>query len=65
MQDDRDTSALLKWLAVAVPGLSAGIGWAAAEGYPPLARALCGVAAGVTIYALLHWLLKGGRRNRS
>ena len=61
MQDDRGATALLKWLALAVPGLFAGIGWSAASGYPVWVRLLCGVAAGVTIYALLHLLLKRDR----
>lgn len=59
MQDDRNTHPLLKWIAVAVPALSGGIGWSAAAGYPLPVRALCGVAVGVTIYAVLHFLLKG------
>ena len=61
---DRDGNALLKWAALAVPGLAAGIGWAAASGYPAPVRVLCGVAAGVTVYALLHFLLAGLKRNQ-
>ena len=62
---DRNEHILLKWAAVAVPGLASGIGWAAAAGYPAPVRVLCGIAAAVTIYALLHFLLKGfsGKRN--
>jgi hypothetical protein len=60
---DRDGNALLKWAALAVPGLAAGIGWTAASGYPAAVRVLCGVAAGCTIYALLHCFLKGRKRN--
>jgi hypothetical protein len=64
MDKGREANALLKWLAVAVPGLSAGIGWTAASGSPPLIRVAWGIAVGVAIYALLHFLLKGvGNRN--
>jgi hypothetical protein len=59
MREDREGNAVLKWLAVAVPGLSAGIGWTAAAGSPPLVRFAWGIAVGLVIYALLHFYLKG------
>jgi hypothetical protein len=60
----RDGNAVLKWLAVALPGLSAGIGWTAAAGSPPLIRIVWGVAVGLVIYALLHLFLRGvGKRD--
>jgi hypothetical protein len=65
MHDDRGSGALLKWLALAVPGLFAGLGWSAASGNPTWIRLLCGVAAGATIYALLHLLLKRTDRDRN
>lgn len=64
MQDHRHEDAVLKWIAVAVPGLSAGIGWAATEGWPPLNRVLAGIATGLVIYALIHFVLKAMNRNR-
>ena len=64
MDKQRGADGLLKWLAVTVPGLSAGIGWTAASGSPPLLRIAWGIAVGVAIYALLHFLLKAvGNRN--
>jgi hypothetical protein len=59
MQKDPQGHAVLKWLAVAVPGLSAGLGWTAASGSAPLVRVAWGIAVGLVIYALLHLLLKG------
>jgi hypothetical protein len=58
MDKERGADALLKWLAVVVPGLSAGTGWTAASGSPPLIRVAWGIAVGVAIYALLHLLLR-------
>lgn len=60
---DRDGNALLKWAAVAVPGLAAGVGWTAAAGHPAPVRVLCGVAAGCALYAVLHFVLKRSKRN--
>ncbi len=65
MQQNRSGDALLKWVALAVPGISAGIGWTATAGWPPLYRILWGVAVGVAIYALIHFLIKGRSGNRS
>jgi hypothetical protein len=59
MRQDRGGNALLKWLAVVLPGLSAGLGWTAAAGSSPLIRVVWGVAVGLVIYALLHFFLKG------
>ena len=63
-QDPRHEDPRLLWIAVAVPGLSAGIGWAATEGWPPLNRVLAGIATGLVIYALIHFVLKAMNRNR-
>jgi len=64
MQQDRGGDALLKWVAIAVPGISAGIGWTAAAGWPPLYRILWGVAVGVAIYALIHLVIKAATGKR-
>lgn len=64
MRENRGGSAVLKWLAVVMPGLSAGIGWTAAAGSPPLIRVVWGIAVGLVIYAVLHFVLKNvGRRD--
>jgi hypothetical protein len=63
-EDDRRGDPVLKWLAVAVPGMSAGTGWAATAGWPPLNRVLAGIATGVAIYALIHFAIKLMNRNR-
>ena len=65
MQDDRRGDAVLKWIAVAVPGISAGIGWTATAGWPPLNRVLAGIATGLVIYAFIHFAMKALNRNRS
>jgi hypothetical protein len=44
--------------------MSAGIGWAATAGWPPLNRVLAGIATGVAIYALIHFAIKLMNRNR-
>ena len=54
---------VLKWLAVVVPGISAGLGWTAAAGWPPMNRVLAGVAVGVVIYAVIHFAMKALNRN--
>jgi hypothetical protein len=59
MHEDRGGNGVLKWLAVVIPGFSAGIGWTAAAGSPPAIRVAWGIAVGLVIYALLHLLLKG------
>jgi len=63
MRQDRGTDPLLKWLALVVPGLSAGIGWSVTAGWPFPLRIVCGVAVGATIYAVIHVLVKGAGRN--
>jgi hypothetical protein len=63
MNDDHG-DAVLKWLAVVVPGMSAGIGWAATTGWPPVNRILAGIAIGVLIYALIHFAMKTLGKNR-
>jgi hypothetical protein len=59
VQDDRGGNPVLKWLAVVVPGLAAGLGWTATAGSPPLLRFVWSIAVGLVIYALLHFFLKG------
>jgi hypothetical protein len=61
VRNDRG-DAVLKWLAVAVPGISAGISWTATAGWPAVNRILVGIAVGVVIYALIHFALKGMNR---
>jgi hypothetical protein len=64
MQDERDGNKVLKWLAVVIPGLSAGLGWTATAGSAPLIRFVWSIAVGLVIYALLHFFLKGdGKRD--
>ena len=63
MQQDRGGD-LLRWVAIAVPGISAGIGWTATAGWPPLYRILWGVAVGVAIYALIHLVIKAATGKR-
>jgi hypothetical protein len=54
---------VLKWLAVVVPGISAGLGWSATAGWPPMNRILAGIAVGVVIYAVIHFVMKALNRN--
>lgn len=54
--------AVLKWLAVAVPGIFAGLGWTAASGWPLAYRVLAGIAVGIAIYAVIHFVLKAMRK---
>ena len=62
MQDERRGDGVLTWAAVAVPGIFAGVGWAATEGWPVWYRILAGTAAALVIYAAIHLLLKGVKR---
>ena len=64
MHDDRRVDGALAWVAVAVPGVFAGISWAATEGWPLWNRILIGVAVGVVIYAAIHVAIKGVTGNR-
>ena len=63
MQDGDGGSDVLKWLALAVPGLSAGIGWAATAGWPPVSRVVAAIAIGLAIYAVIHFVMKAMSRN--
>jgi hypothetical protein len=63
MRSDRRRNDVLGWVAVAVPGIFAGLGWAATDGWPLANRVVTSVAAALVVYAALHWLLKGLRRN--
>ena len=56
---------VLKWRAIAVPGIFAGLGWTATAGWPPMNRILAGVAVGVGIYAVIHFAIKALNRNHS
>jgi hypothetical protein len=53
--------ALLKWAALAVPGIAAGLGWAATEGLPAISRVVSGIAIGLVIYAVVHVAINGFR----
>ena len=64
MQRGGGIAGLRKWAALAVPGLSAGLGWTAAAGWPPLYRFFWGVGVGVAVYALVHFLLKSASDDR-
>lgn len=63
MQRDRDDG-VLGWVAVAVPGIFAGIGWAATDGWPLLSRILAGTAAALVVYAAIHFLVRGVKRTK-
>jgi hypothetical protein len=64
MQDDRRFDGARTWAAVAVPGIFAGISWAATEGWPLWNRILAGVAVALVIYAAIHFAIKGIKGNR-
>lgn len=59
MEDDRRAGGALGWAAIAVPGIFAGLGWAATEGWPLWNRVLAGTAAALVVYAAIHLLLRG------
>lgn len=63
MQDDRRNNGALRWAALAVPGIFAGISWAGTEGWPLWNRILAGIAAALVVYAAIHLLLKGVKGN--
>jgi hypothetical protein len=58
MGSDRRGDGVSSWLALAVPGMTAGVGWAATEGWPAWNRVLAAVAVGLVIYALIHLAIK-------
>jgi hypothetical protein len=64
MRDDRGGDGVLRWAAVAVPGIFAGIGWAAADGWPLLNRILAGIAAALVVYAAIHLLVRGVKQRK-
>jgi hypothetical protein len=64
MHEGRRADGVLTWVAVAVPGVFAGVSWAATEGWPLWNRILIGVAVGVVIYAAIHLAIKGVKGNR-
>lgn len=64
MQGGPRGSGVLGWAAVAVPGIFASLGFAFTAGWPLVNRVLVGVAAGLVVYAALHWLLDGRPRNK-
>lgn len=55
--------AVLKWLAVALPGIFAGLGWTAASSWPLVYRVLAGISVGIVIYAVIHFVLETMRRD--
>ena len=54
--------ALLRWLSMIVPGMSAGLAWKVTEGLPLLNRFASGIAVGVAIYVVIYFAVKGFRR---
>lgn len=64
MRDDRRTNGVLGWAAVVVPGIFGGVGWAATEGWPFVNRVLAGVATALVVYAAIHLLVRGLKRER-
>lgn len=64
MQDERGGDGALRWAGVAVPGIFAGIGWAATDGWPFLNRVLAGTAAALVVYAAIHFLVRGVKRTK-
>jgi hypothetical protein len=64
VHDGRRVEGALTWVAVAVPGIFAGISWGATDGWPWWSRVLVGIAAGLVIYAALHVAIKGLKSNR-
>jgi len=63
MHGDRHGDGVLTWVALAVPGMTAGLGFAATEGWPIWNRVLAAVAAGLVVYAALHFAIKGVKGN--
>ena len=53
-----------RWAALAIPGLSASVGWAATSGWAPIYRFLWGVAVGLAVYALVHFLFESAGRRK-
>lgn len=64
MRGDRRRNGVLGWLAVAVPGMFAGFGFAFTEDWPLANRVLTSVAAALVVYAALHWLLRRPPRSK-
>ena len=64
MHDGRRVDGALRWVAVAVPGVFAGVSWAATEGWPLWNRILVGIAVGLVIYAACHFAIKGTTSKR-
>jgi hypothetical protein len=62
MSNDRPGDALLRWVAMIVPGMSAAVAWKVTEGLPLLNRFAVGIALGLLIYAVIHFAIKGFRR---
>jgi hypothetical protein len=64
LHGDRQGDGVLTWIALAVPGMTAGLGWAATDGWPAWNRVLAAAAVGLAIYAVIHIAIKGIRANR-
>lgn len=64
MDGNRRGDGVLTWVALAVPGMTAGVGWAATDGWPAWNRVLAAVAVGLVIYAVIHFAIRGIRGDR-
>jgi hypothetical protein len=59
MRQQEPGDPLLRWASLAVPGMAAGLGWAATEGLPAINRIVSGIAIGLVIYAVMYIAIKG------
>ena len=59
MGREQPGDALLKWASLVVPGMAAGLGWAATAGLPAINRVVSGIAIGLVIYAVIYIAIKG------
>lgn len=58
-----DKSPWLSWAAIVVPGMATGLSWPLTAGLPFVNRVAIGVAAALTIYAVIYFAAKSGKRN--
>jgi hypothetical protein len=59
---DSGNETLIKWAALAVPGLTAGLTWPATEGRVWVERIAIGVAIALAVYAVIHLAVRVSRR---